>query len=63
MSSRLSEKPVLGVVALLLANLLPCVAGEPKKETPAAPAENRKVILSHYMPWYEAPSMRGKWGG
>ncbi|MEI8036788.1 MAG: hypothetical protein WCJ14_00210 [Verrucomicrobiota bacterium] len=57
-------KTATACLTLLAATLL--VSCNDKQADSARPAahvrETGKVLLVHYMPWYEAPSMRGKWG-
>jgi hypothetical protein len=33
------------------------------EETAATTTEDGKVVLMHYMPWYESAPVRGRWGG
>lgn len=35
---------------------------KPPAPTRSAPAQGRKTLLMHYMPWYETPATRGRWG-
>ena len=53
----------LALAALLAACRPP--APEPTPAPGPAPGprlDGRKVLLMHYMPWYETPSVRGRWG-
>jgi hypothetical protein len=51
-------------VALLLACAASCLA-QPAARPSTAPSTRpagRALVLMHYMPWYETPAVRGRWG-
>lgn len=51
---------VAAVCGAWIACLAGCGLAQPAADGAAAP---RKLLLMHYMPWYETPAVRGQWGG
>ncbi|MEM1184687.1 MAG: glycoside hydrolase family 71/99-like protein [Planctomycetota bacterium] len=55
---RLSNIQLLGVLASFVIGL-----GSDSSDAQDAPRDDgRNTVLMHYMPWYETPDVRGKWG-
>jgi hypothetical protein len=45
------------------ASALPIVTPEPEPTGPITwSGESRPLLMAHYMPWYQAPSVSGQWG-
>lgn len=47
---------------LILSARLFCAAGPPQTALHAKPVRKARVLLVHYMPWFEAAPERGQWG-
>ena len=52
---------IAGLILLGLCLGLPACLMKPVSR-PAQQAPGKKILMMHYMPWYETPAIRGEWG-
>ena len=57
-------RSLLTALSLLLLAVLPIMAvpGKPAKTRAAAPASTKRLLLAHYMPWFQAKPFSQTWG-
>jgi hypothetical protein len=61
-SAEVTSTSVTNTGSEAIPNTAPELTAAPSPEVPQIPLDaGKKVILMHYMPWYETPSVRGQW--